>query len=67
MHTPQQTKNSLVHALGLTSNVPLHSEAGPLRRPPGLGEGEDVGQARAEEDHLAQVKRTATPFVAGGP
>ena len=55
-------------SLGRTSNVPLHSEVGPVWASSGLGVGEGTGKAYAEDDRPAQVKRTAPRlFVAGGP
>ena len=55
-------------SIGLTSNVPLHSEAGSVWASPGLGVGQGAGKAYAEDDHPVQVKGAAPRlFVAGGP
>ena len=69
-HDSQQAAHSraLFLSLGLTSNVPLHSEAGSVWASPGLGVGEGTDKTYAEDDRPAQVKGAAPRlFLAGGP
>ena len=58
---------SLSLSLGLTSNIPLYSEAESVWTAPGLGVREGAGKACAEDDQPPQVKGAAPRiFVARG-